>query len=117
MYIHKALEKLSEHVYNELCLPKEDIDTDELYKVIDMIKDLSEAEYKAHISYSMREAEKHGEAAEIHSIHDVMSDDMNIEDMLESAEKYIETNKHSMSAEEKNMMRQRLYKIMSNVVS
>lgn len=59
-HIHETLEKLTKYACDEASKSVECIDTCELGEVIDMIKDLSEAEYYAHISKAMIEAEEEG---------------------------------------------------------
>lgn len=60
-HIHETIEKLSKYACEEACKNKESINTEELGEVIDMIKDLAEAEYYARISKAMEEAEKEDE--------------------------------------------------------
>jgi hypothetical protein len=60
-HIHETIEKLSKYACEEACKNKEAIDTKELGEVVDMVKDLSEAEYYSRISKAMEEAEKEDE--------------------------------------------------------
>ena len=62
--MHEMIEKLSECALSELNKGTEIVDTKEFGEVIDMIKDLSDAEYKARISKAMECAEKEDEAEE-----------------------------------------------------
>lgn len=62
--MHEMIEKLSECALNELNKGIEHVDTKEFGAVIDMIKALSESEYKARISKAMECAEKEDEAEE-----------------------------------------------------
>ena len=55
--IHEMVEKLTKSAEMELEKGIENIDTEEMGKVADMIKDLAEAEYYAKISVAMDEAE------------------------------------------------------------
>ena len=62
--IHEMLEKLSEVALCELEKGSEQVNTSEFGEVVDMIKDLSEAEYKSRISKAMEEAEEEDKAEE-----------------------------------------------------
>lgn len=62
--MHEMIEKLSECALSELNKGIEHVDTKEFGAVIDMIKALSESEYKARISKAMECAEKEDEAEE-----------------------------------------------------
>lgn len=62
--MHEMIEKLSECALIELNKGIEHVDTKEFGAVIDMIKALSESEYKARISKAMECAEKEDEAEE-----------------------------------------------------
>lgn len=55
--IHCILEELAESAKIEFEKGIENVDTEEMYKVTDMIKDLAEAEYYAKISKAMDESE------------------------------------------------------------
>ena len=63
-HIHETLERLSEIACAETSKSIECINTCELGAVIDMIKDLAEAEYHSHIVKAMKEAEEDEEAEE-----------------------------------------------------
>lgn len=63
-HIHKTLERLSEIACIEVSKNIECIDTCELGKVIDMIKDLSKSEYYSIIAKEMKKAEEEEEAEE-----------------------------------------------------
>lgn len=63
-HIHETIENLSRYACEEASKSVESIDTLELEKVVDMVKDLAEAEYYAHISKAMQEAEEEEEAEE-----------------------------------------------------
>ncbi len=56
--IHKMIECLTEKALNELENGTENVDTCEMGQVVDMIKDLNEAEYRAVIVKSMKEADE-----------------------------------------------------------
>lgn len=56
--IHEMVECLTEKALQELNRGAETVDTEEFSKVIDSIKDLSEAEYYAKISKAMEESEE-----------------------------------------------------------
>ena len=60
-HIHETMEKLSKYACDEACKSVEEIDTKELGEVVDMVKDLSEAEYYARIAKAMEESEKEDE--------------------------------------------------------
>ena len=60
-HIHETIEKLSKYACDEACKSVEEIDTKELGEVVDMVKDLSEAEYYSRISKAMEESEKEDE--------------------------------------------------------
>lgn len=60
-HIHETIEKLSKYACEEACKNKEAIDTKEMGEVVDMVKDLAEAEYYARIAKAMEEAEKEDE--------------------------------------------------------
>ena len=62
--MREMIEKLSECALSELNKGTEIVDTKEFGEVIDMIKDLSDAEYKARISAVMEKSEKEDEAEE-----------------------------------------------------
>lgn len=62
--MHEMIEKLTECALCELEKGVECVDTEEFGEVIDMIKDLSEAEYKARISKAMEKSEEEDEAEE-----------------------------------------------------
>ena len=62
--IHEMIEKLTEVALCELEKGSEYVNTSEFGEVIDMIKDLSEAEYKSRISKAMEEAEEDDKAEE-----------------------------------------------------
>ena len=57
-HIHELIEKLSECACSELSSGIENVNTCEMGQVIDMIKDLADAEYHARISKAMEEAEE-----------------------------------------------------------
>lgn len=63
-HIHETMENLSRYACEEASKSVELIDTCELEKVIDMVKDLAEAEYYAYISKAMKKAEEEEEAEE-----------------------------------------------------
>lgn len=63
-HIHETMENLSRYACEEASKSVESIDTCELEKVVDMVKDLAEAEYYARISKAMQEAEEDEEAEE-----------------------------------------------------
>ena len=67
-HIHETIEKLSQYACEEVCKNKETIDTEELGEVIDMVKDLAEAEYYARIAKAMEEADKEDEEEVKHII-------------------------------------------------
>ena len=56
--MHKMIECLTEKALCEFDKGIENIDTCEMGQVVDMIKDLNEAEYKAVIVKSMKEADE-----------------------------------------------------------
>lgn len=56
--MHKMIECLTEKALAELDKGIENVDTKEMGEVVDMIKDLNEAEYKAVIVKSMKEADE-----------------------------------------------------------
>lgn len=60
-HIHETIEKLSQYACEEACKNKEAISTEEMGKVVDMVKDLAEAEYYARIAKAMEEADKEEE--------------------------------------------------------
>ena len=60
-HIHETIEKLSKYACEEACKNKEAIDTKEMGEVVDMVKDLAEAEYYARIAKAMEETEKEDE--------------------------------------------------------
>lgn len=60
-HIHETIEKLSKYACEEACKNKESINTEEMGKVVDMVKDLAEAEYYARIAKAMEEADKEEE--------------------------------------------------------
>lgn len=62
--MHEMIEKLTECALAELDKGIEHVNTKEFGEVTDMIKDLSEAEYKARISKAMEKAEEDDEAEE-----------------------------------------------------
>lgn len=62
--MREMIEKLSECALSELNKGIEHVDTKEFGAVIDMIKDLSESEYKSRISKAMEEAEEEDKAEE-----------------------------------------------------
>lgn len=57
-HIHELIEKLSECACSKLSSGIENVNTCEMGQVIDMIKDLADAEYHARISKAMEEAEE-----------------------------------------------------------
>jgi hypothetical protein len=57
-HIHELMEKLSESACYELCNGIENVDTCEMGAVVDMIKDLADAEYHARIAKEMEKAEE-----------------------------------------------------------
>ena len=63
-HIHETLERLSEIACAEVSKSVECIDTSELGAVIDMVKDLSKAEYYSIIAKEMKKAEEEDEAEE-----------------------------------------------------
>ena len=63
-HIHDTLEKLSSYACEYVSQSVESIDTCELEKVTDMIKNLSEAEYYSIIAKEMKKAEEEDEAEE-----------------------------------------------------
>ena len=60
-HIHELMEKLSESACYELCNGIENVDTCEMGAVVDMIKDLADAEYHARIAKEMEKAEEEDE--------------------------------------------------------
>ena len=56
--MHKMIECLTEKALAELDKGIENVDTKEMGEVVDMIKDLNEAEYRAVIVKSMKEADE-----------------------------------------------------------
>ncbi len=60
-HIHETIEKLSQYACEEACKDKESINTEEMGEVVDMVKDLAEAEYYARIAKAMEEADKEDE--------------------------------------------------------
>ena len=62
--IHKMIECLTEKALCELEKGTENVDTCEMGKVVDMIKDLNEAEYKAVIVKAMKKADEEEEEYE-----------------------------------------------------
>lgn len=56
--MHKMIECLTEKALAELDKGIENVDTNEMGEVVDMIKDLNEAEYRAIIVKSMKEADE-----------------------------------------------------------
>ena len=63
-HIHETLEKLSGYACEEASKSVECINTCELGAVVDMIKDLAEAEYYAYIAKEMKEVAEEEEAEE-----------------------------------------------------
>ena len=63
-HIHETLEKLSEYACEEASKSVECINTCELGAVVDMIKDLAEAEYYAYIAKEMKEVAEEEESEE-----------------------------------------------------
>ena len=63
-HIHETLEKLSGYACEEASKSVECINTCELGSVVDMIKDLAEAEYYAYIAKEMKEVAEEEEAEE-----------------------------------------------------
>lgn len=59
--IHKMQECLTEKAVNELEKGVENVDTSEMGQVVDMIKDLAEAEYRSIISKAMKKADEEEE--------------------------------------------------------
>lgn len=59
--IHRMVECLTEKTLSELDKGIENVDTKEMGEVVDMIKDLNEAEYKAVIVKAMKEADEEEE--------------------------------------------------------
>lgn len=59
--IHKMQECLTEKAVNELEKGVENVDTSEMGEVVDMIKDLAEAEYHSIISKAMKKADEEEE--------------------------------------------------------
>lgn len=57
-HIHETLEKLSQYACEEASKNMAEINTEELGKVVDMVKDFCEAEYYGRIAKAMEEAEK-----------------------------------------------------------
>lgn len=64
--MHEMIEKLTECALCELCKGAECVNTSEFGEVIDMIKDLADAEYKARISKAMEKADEEEEAEDKH---------------------------------------------------
>lgn len=62
--IHKMIEKLTECAVCEINKGIECVNTDEFGKVIDMIKDLADSEYKSIISKEMKKHKEDEEAEE-----------------------------------------------------
>ena len=60
--IHKMQECLTEKAVNELEKGVENVDTSEMGQVVDMIKDLAEAEYHSIISKAMKKADEEEES-------------------------------------------------------
>lgn len=67
--IHEMLECLTEVSKNQLDKGASSVNTDEMGKVVDMIKDLSEAEYYSRIAKSMEEYEEDEKEAEKFRLH------------------------------------------------
>lgn len=67
--IHEMLECLTEVSKNQLDKGASSVNTDEMGKVVDMIKDLSEAEYYSRIVKSMEEYEEDEKEAEKFRLH------------------------------------------------
>lgn len=67
--IHEMLECLTEVSKNHLDKGASSVNTDEMGKVVDMIKDLSEAEYYSRIAKSMEEYEEDEKEAEKFRLH------------------------------------------------
>lgn len=67
--IHEMLECLTEMSKNQLDKGASSVNTDEMGKVVDMIKDLSEAEYYSRIAKSMEEYEEDEKEAEKFRLH------------------------------------------------
>lgn len=63
-HIHETLEKLSEYACEEASKSVECINTCELGAVVDMIKDLAEAEYYAYIAKELKEVAEEEESEE-----------------------------------------------------
>jgi len=59
--MHEMIEKLTECALSELNKGSESVNTEEFGQVVDMIKDISEAEYRSRISKAMEEADKEEE--------------------------------------------------------
>ena len=59
--MHKMQECLTEKAVNELEKGVENVDTSEMGQVVDMIKDLAEAEYHSIISKAMKKADEEEE--------------------------------------------------------
>ena len=59
--IHKMQECLTEKAVNEFEKGVENVDTSEMGQVVDMIKDLAEAEYHSIISKAMKKADEEEE--------------------------------------------------------
>ncbi len=57
-HIHETIERLSQYACEEACKNKESINTEEMGEVVDMVKDLAEAEYYARIAKAMEESDK-----------------------------------------------------------
>lgn len=60
-HIHETIEKLAEFMYNEACCDLKSVDTNEYGELVDMVKDLAEAEYYARISCAMKKADEEEE--------------------------------------------------------
>lgn len=67
--IHEMLECLTEVSKNQIDKGASSVNTDEMGKVVDMIKDLSEAEYYSRIAKSMEEYEEDEKEAEKFRLH------------------------------------------------
>lgn len=60
-HIHETVEKLAEFMYTEACGDLRAVDTKEYGELVDMVKDLAEAEYYARISCAMKKADEEEE--------------------------------------------------------
>lgn len=103
--IHEMLEKLVENANAELDKGLECVDTCEMSKVVDMIKDLSEALYRRVVTEAMQNDDDGDDTDHVHAL----------SRMVQSMSHNASSWKTSVPAEERSLLKQRLQSIIQEL--